>query len=336
MSPELLVAGVILVALLVYTLTGGADFGGGVLDLFARGRSGSAQRKVIDNAIGPVWEANHVWLILVIVLMFVCFPVAFAALSTVLHIPLTLMLIGIVLRGTAFVFRHYDQPRWHQSWSRVFALASVWTPFFLGVSLGAVASGSFEFDATGHVQSNFISEWLAPFPLSVGAFTVALFTLLAATYLTVETDDPEVQEAFRRRALIAAVLTGGCAYVSLGLAASGAPTLFRDLTQHAWSWGFQAATLFLGVALVGSLWTRRYRTARILVVVLVVGVELGWAASHVPFILPPDLTLAEAAAPRNILVNTLRLLALGSVVLVPSFVVLYRVFKGPRFWSLSQ
>ena len=331
-----MVAGVILVALVVYTLTGGADFGGGVLDLFARGKTGSAQRKVIDNAIGPVWEANHVWLILVIVLMFVCFPRAFAAVSTVLHIPLTLMLIGIVLRGTAFVFRHYDQPRWHHSWSRVFALASVWTPFFLGVSLGAVASGSFAFDATGHVQSNFVSEWLAPFPLSVGAFTVALFTLLGATYLTVEAEEADVREAFRSRALVAAVVTAGCAYVSLALAASGAPSLFTDLTQHVWSWGFQALTLALGTGLSASLWSRRYKMARVLVVLLVVAVELGWAASHVPYILPPDLTLADAAAPRNILVNTLRLLAIGSVVLVPSFVVLYRVFKGPRFWSLPQ
>jgi cytochrome d ubiquinol oxidase subunit II len=212
----------------------------------------------------------------------------------------------------------------------------VWTPFFLGVSLGAVASGSFQFDATGHVQSNFISEWLAPFPLSVGVFTVSLFTLLGATYLTVEAAETEVREVFRRRALVAAVLTGGFAYLSLGLAASGAPSLFTDLTQHVWSWGFQAVTLGLGAGLFGTLWTRRYKTARTLVVLLVVAVELGWATSHVPYILPPDLTLADAAAPRNILVNTLRLLAVGSVVLVPSFVVLYRVFKGPRFWSLSQ
>lgn len=335
MSPEWLVAGVILAALVVYTLTAGADFGGGVLDLFARGRTGSAQRKVIDDAIGPVWEANHVWLILVIVLMFVCFPIAFAAVSTVLHLPLTLMLIGIVLRGTAFVFRHYDQPRWHQSWSRVFALASVWTPFFLGVSIGAVASGSFRFDATGHVQTNFVSEWLSPFPLSVGAFTVALFTVLAATYLTVESEDIEVREAFRVRALVAVALTAVCAYVSLGLAVSGATTLFIDLTHHVWSWVFQAGTLVLGGCLTAALWARRYRAARLLVVALVVAVELGWAASHVPYILPPELTLSDAAAPRNILVNTLWLLGFGSVVLVPSFVVLYRVFKGPRFWSLS-
>ena len=170
----------------------------------------------------------------------------------------------------------------------------------------------------------------------MGAFTVALFTLLGATYLTVEAEEADVREAFRSRALVAAVVTAGCAYVSLALAASGAPSLFTDLTQHVWSWGFQALTLALGTGLSASLWSRRYKMARVLVVLLVVAVELGWAASHVPYILPPDLTLADAAAPRNILVNTLRLLAIGSVVLVPSFVVLYRVFKGPRFWSLSQ
>lgn len=335
MTAEWLVVGVLFAGLLVYSLTGGADFGGGVWDLFASGPRARQQRDTIDRAIGPIWEANHVWLILVIVLLFVCFPPAFATISTALHLPLTLMLLGIVLRGTAFVFRHYDLPRWHSSWSRVFALASVWTPFFLGVSLGAVASGTMRHDpVTGHVITDFISDWLAPFPLAVGAFTVSLFALLAAVYLTLEADNHELREDFRRRALVASVFTGLTAYGSLALASLGAPQLYEGLTVGLRAWVFQGGTFLLAVGLVATLWWRQYRASRALVVLLVIAVELGWGTSHLPYVIPPDLTLDNAAAPNNVLTLFLTILGIGSVLLVPSFFVLYRVFKGRRVFRI--
>src|SRR5258707_1940868 len=155
-------------ALIIYALLGGADYGGGVWALFAFGRRAPEQRALIANAIGPVWEANHVWLILVIVMLFTAFPPSFAAISTALHIPLTLLLMGIVLRGTTFTFRSYDvqrddvQPRW----SLVFSIASIITPVLLGITLGAIASGTIR-DENGHVVSGFFSSWLAPFPFAV-------------------------------------------------------------------------------------------------------------------------------------------------------------------------
>jgi cytochrome d ubiquinol oxidase subunit II len=166
LDPVLILAGVITAALIVYALTGGADYGGGVIDLFARGPRAKDLRTLIARAIGPIWEAHHVWLILVIVLTFVCLPKAFAAIMTALHIPLTILLIGVVLRGSAFVFRAYDDPtdEVQRRWSLIFAVASVVSPWALGVTLGAVASGTITFDGAGRVQTDFISAWAAPFP----------------------------------------------------------------------------------------------------------------------------------------------------------------------------
>ena len=141
--PEI-VAGVMMLALNAYALSGGADFGGGVWDLLARGPRREAQRTLIASAIGPIWEANHVWLIIVVVMLFTGFPSAFASLGIVLHIPLSLMLVGIVLRGAAFVFRSYGSGdhAGRRAWGRVFAIASTMTPLLLGAIIGAIASGA--------------------------------------------------------------------------------------------------------------------------------------------------------------------------------------------------
>src|ERR1043165_7715805 len=137
---ENVIAAVTLVSLIVYALMGGADFGGGVWDLLASGPRKQQQRAMIDNAIGPIWEANHVWLILVVVLLFTAWPGAFAGIMTALHIPIAAMLVGIVLRGTAFVFRKYDSRRDNvqKRWSQVFGVSSLFTPFIQGVTLGAL------------------------------------------------------------------------------------------------------------------------------------------------------------------------------------------------------
>src|SRR5712691_10751243 len=151
-------------SLILYALLGGADYGGGVWDLFAFGRRAPEQRALIAKAIGPVWEANHVWLILVIVILFTAFPPAFAAISTALHIPLTLLLIGIVLRGATFTFRAHDVQRDNvqRRWSLVFSIASIITPLLLGIVLGAIASGTIRVE-NGVVVSGFLKSWVAPF-----------------------------------------------------------------------------------------------------------------------------------------------------------------------------
>ena len=180
------VCGALLVALTVYVLTGGADYGGGVWDLLASGPRAAAQRQLIERAIGPIWEADHVWLILVIVILFDAFPPAFAAIMIAMHIPVTLMLVGIVLRGSAFSFRSYGGglERTQIRWDRMFSIASLVTPILLGVIIGAVASGRIPKDPRRF--GDFVWPWMTPFCFAVGVFALALFAYLAAIYATLE------------------------------------------------------------------------------------------------------------------------------------------------------
>jgi len=331
-SLDTVLAVVMMLALVIYVLSGGADFGGGVWDLLARGPRAEAQRKLISRAIAPIWEANHVWLILVIVLLFAAFPPAFAAITTALHIPLTLMLIGIVLRGSAFVFRAYGPPDQHSQrrWSRAFAIASTVTPVTLGITVGAVASGSMPIDpATGTVTTDFISSWLAPFPFAVGALALALFAFLAAVYLAVEAEDgTELQEDFRRRALATAVTVGALALLCLLLAGRGAPRIAAGLTEHAWSVPFHFATGACAATAIWALWRRRYALARRTAIAQVALVVIGWGLAQFPYIVTPDLTFEAAAAPVSVLRAVSLVLGLGGLLILPSFWYLYRVFKA--------
>ena len=285
MSSELLLAGALLVALTLYALGGGADFGGGVWDLFAGGRTGARQREVIARAMGPVWEANHVWLILAIVLLFVCFPMAFAAIGTALHVPLAILLVGIVLRGSAFTFRAYDRSddATQRTWSRVFAIASLATPLTLGMAVGAVASGRLRVaPETGRVLVDFVSSWWAPFPVALGFFTLGLFAVLAAVVLTLETDEPDLRRAFRARALASGVTVGALAFLCLALSRDGAPLVFAGLTSRAHSLPFQFLTGAVALAALAALWRERYEAARVLAIAQVTLVVWGWGLSQYP------------------------------------------------------
>lgn len=332
LDPALIVALVILLSLIIYSLTGGADFGGGVWDLLATGPRARRQRDVIIHAIGPIWEANHVWMIVVIVLMFVAFPQGFAAVMTALHIPITGMLIGITLRGSAFVFRSYGRDSdvdWRR-WSRVFAWSSTVTPLFLGVVIGAVTSGSIQFGPDGRVQTNFISDWLGPFPFAVGFMVLSLFAFLAATYLTLETDDEALQDDFRLRAMGSSVVFGLTAAVAGLLARTHAPHLWSVLAGDTLALVMQAVTAAIALAAMGALWTRRFVIARALAVAQAVLVLLAWGVSQQGYILVGALTIDEAAAPDAVLKPVIVALMLGMMVLIPSFAYLYRVFKAPN------
>ncbi|RKU12030.1 cytochrome BD ubiquinol oxidase subunit II [Candidatus Poribacteria bacterium] len=330
---EIWIAGVMLVSLIIYMLTGGADFGGGVWDLFATGHRAKAQRNLITNALAPIWEANHVWLIVIIVLLFVAFPVAFATIGTALHIPLTLMLIGIVLRGAAFVFRTYDDQsdKTHLRWSRVFAIASVITPIMLGVTLGAVASGTIQVDVeTGTVDTDFFSSWFALFPFAIGFFTLTLCALIAAVYLTLETKDSELQEDFRVRALIAAVSVGAMAGISFVLSAKGAPSIRQGLGNSVWSIPFHLLTGAVAICAIWSIWKRYFQLARVLVPIQVVLIIFGWGLAQFPYLVAPNLTFSNTAAPDSVLRPVLIVIVIGGILLVPAFWYLYAVFKGNR------
>ena len=176
------ICGVLLVALTIYVLTGGADYGGGVWDLLATGPRAHLQRDVLEQAIGPIWEADHVWLILVIVLLFTAFAPAFGAIMIGLHVPLTLMLVGIVMRGSAFSFRSYGGGgnRADREWGRVFAIASIVTPLLLGIVLGAIAAGRVR--AHPDRLADFFLPWMTPFCFAMGLFALVIFAYLAACY----------------------------------------------------------------------------------------------------------------------------------------------------------
>jgi cytochrome d ubiquinol oxidase subunit II len=329
MSLELLVAASMLVSLTFYALLGGADYGGGVWDLFSRGPRADDQRTLIANAIGPIWEANHVWLILVVVILFTAFPVAFATIAIALHIPLTLLLIGIVLRGSAFTFRTYDSQRdsVQRRWSSVFSIASIITPVLLGVIVGSIASGTIHVE-DGTVTSGFIWSWVAPFPLAVGFFALTLFAFLAAVYLTVETTDPELQEDFRRRALVSGVGVGVLALIVFLLAGSYAPKIRAGISASSWAMPLQIATAVCAVGALGALFKRKFRIARLCAAGQVTFILWGWALAQYPYIVEPDITIQSAAAPRETLSLLLVALCAGALVLFPSFYYLFRVFKG--------
>ena len=330
-DPEIWIAGVMLISLILYMLTGGADFGGGVWDLFATGPRAKSQRELISNALAPIWEANHVWLIVIVVLLFVAFPFAFATIGTALHIPITLMLFGIVLRGTAFVFRTYDDQSdtTHLRWSRVFAVASVITPIMLGITLGAVASGTIHANSeTGKVETDFISSWFALFPLAIGFFTLTLCALLAAVYLTLETDDTALQEDFRTRALIAAASVGAMAGISFLLSAEGAPSIRQGLGNSIWSIPFHILTGAVAIGAIWAIWERYFKLARILVPIQVALIIFGWGLAQFPYIVAPNLTFSNTAAADSVLRPVLIIVVIGGIMLIPAFWYLYAVFKG--------
>jgi cytochrome bd ubiquinol oxidase subunit II len=326
---ETIIAGVMIASLVLYALLGGADYGGGVWDLFAFGRRAREQRELIAHAIGPVWEANHVWLILVVVILFTAFPPAFAVIATALHIPITLLLIGIVLRGTAFTFRTYDVQRdeVQRRWSLIFSIASIITPILLGTILGAVASGNIRVE-NGAVTSGFLRAWLAPFPLAVGFFALALFAFLAAVYLTVEAEEGRLQEDFRFRALFAGVAVGLLALFVFVLAGTGAPTVRAGISRSSWALALHILTAIFALGAFYTLWTRRYRAARVCTAGQVTLILLGWAFAQFPYIVEPDISITSAAAPQITLRLLLGALIAGAVLLFPSYYYLFRIFKN--------
>ncbi len=331
MTPADLLGGAILASLVLYALLGGADFGGGIWDLLATGPRKAEQRALVEHAIGPIWEANHVWLILVVVVLFTGFPAAFAAISIALFIPLVLLLLGIVLRGAAFTFRTYDRPqdRVQARWGLVFSASSVLAPVVLGVVVGALASGRLRVAADGAEPF----AWVAPFPLSVGIFAAALFAFLAASYLAVEAQGL-LREDFRRRAILAGLVVFACAVLSGALSWREAPLVFEGLARQPWSVPFHAATGAAAVAAFALLSAGRVRAARAAAVVQVALIVVGWGASQYPYLVVPDLTLASASAPRATQVVLLWALAAGALLLFPALYVLFRVFKGERPFSI--
>jgi cytochrome d ubiquinol oxidase subunit II len=333
MTAALLLGGAMLGALVLYALTAGADFGGGVWDLLASGRSRRAQRALIERAIGPIWEANHVWLILVLVLLFAAFPPAFARIATVLHAPILLLLLCVVARGVAFTFRHYDVRRGavERRWGALFSAGSAGAPFLMGTIVGALTSGRTR-EFAGATLGEPTALWLGLWPVAVGVFTLALFAYLAAVYLCVEARDEggATVPAFQTRALVAWLASALLAVLLLFAARRWAPEVAHGLTSHLWSLPCLAATLAASLLALHGLVRRRFRLARAAAATQVALIVLGWGGSQYPWLVVGEHTLAGAAAHPSVLRALLIALAVGSALLFPSLYYLYRAFKGQR------
>jgi cytochrome d ubiquinol oxidase subunit II len=318
---------VLLVGVLIYAVTGGADFGGGIWDLLASGKRAREQRLEIAQAIGPIWEANHVWLIFVIVLTFTCFPPVFAAISVALYVPLSLILVGIALRGAAFVFRAYahDVVSAQRNWGAVFAISSVATPILFGMCAGAVASGDIRV-IDGEVTSSFWTPWLGPFPIVIGLLAFVSCAYLAAVYLCMDTTGA-LQEDFRKRALGAGVAFAALGTVALPIAWKDAPVIWDGMWERE-VWTLIPAAVILGLATMGAVWTRRFRLARITAVLEVAVLLAGWALAQYPYLVVPDLTYTNSPASDAMLKAALVTYGIGALFLVPSLVLLFTLFKG--------
>lgn len=335
-------AGLALAGLMVYAVLGGADFGGGVWDLCAHGPRKAQQRDAIARAMGPVWEANHVWLIFVVVVLFTAFPYGYAPLGIALFIPFHLALLGIMLRGASFVFRGFrrgapdvmtESRNEHGRtagdpavlWGSIFGVASVISPILLGAVFGVITAGQVRFNADRHVQLETALPWLAPYPLACGLLALATCSYLAAVYLCAETDGA-LRDDFRRRAIVGGTSTAALAIGVLLLARIEAPDFVASLISV---WPVLAGGLVLFALSAWAVFGRRYLLARYFAAGEIVVLLLGWGLAQFPHLVYPDLTLVQAAGP----VTTIRFLVLsvpvGAIVLVPSLWYLFKVFKSP-------
>jgi cytochrome d ubiquinol oxidase subunit II len=308
-----------------YALFGGADFGAGLWDLVAGGpERGSAQRRLIEHAIGPVWEANHVWLIFVLVMLWTGFPEAFAAIASSLYVPLTLVAVGVILRGAGFAFRKaVTGVALERLFGATFAASSVITPFFLGTLAGAVASGRVP---AGVAEAHPVRSWVNPTSVLGGVLAVVVCAYLAAVYLTADArrvGEPTLVEAFRRRALLSGAVAGAVVLGGIGVLHVDAPALFDGLTDRGFA--LVVVSALSGFVSLGCVWQRRFVAARVAAAAAVTAVLWGWAAGQYPDLLTGELTIRQAAADPVTLRAVLLSLAIGAVLVVPALVALYVV-----------
>ena len=318
-------------SLLLYAILGGADFGAGILELFTRKANTQKVRHLTYKAIGPVWEANHIWLILIVVILFVAFPQVYRMLSIHLHIPIMLMLLGIILRGAAFVFRHYDavKDNSQKTYSRAFISASFLTPLFLGITAGATILGKIDPTANDFFAA-YLAPWLNLFSFSVGLFFVSVCAFLAAVFLVGETQDEALKAMFIRQtrmANIAAIASGGLVFASAYWEGLDLSELYLQ-TPIAW------LSVLLATILVPLLWrtlqAEKHATARLLAGTEVALILFGWLWIQFPMMIRLQgggLTLAEVAAPDQVLNAMGWALMGGSLLIFPALYYLFRVFK---------
>ena len=316
-------AAVLWVGVTLYAVFGGADFGAGFWALAAGGgEQGSRARRLIDWAIGPVWEANHVWLIFVLVILWTAFSSAFGAIMSTLFIPLSLAALGIVLRGSGFAFHEVAvRPSIRRLSETLFGISSILTPFFLGTAVGAIASGRVP---PGNAQGDAISSWLNPLSLIIGALFVATGAYLAAVFLISDARrarERDVESYFKRRALVAAALAGVFAIAGAFALRADARYVFDRLTSEGLP--LVLASAACGAAGLVLLLRGARRGIRPLAVAAVVMVVWGWAVGQFPYLLPERLSIAGGAGTGPTLTMVLVVFAVAVVLVLPSLALLY-------------
>jgi cytochrome d ubiquinol oxidase subunit II len=317
------VAVVLFCAVTAYAIFGGADFGAGFWDLVAGGAArGERPRQVIDHSIGPVWEANHVWLIFVFVVLWTGFSEAYASITLTLFVPLSLAAFGIVLRGSSFAFRKtVFRTSYRRNFGAVFALSSILVPYCMGAVAGGIASGRIP---PGGQAGDPWTSWMNPTSILGGVLAVVVVAYLAAVYLVWDARrlaDEAMEEYFRRRAVAAAVVAGVTALIGIFVLRSDARYLFDELASRALPLVILSAVC--GVASLVLLVRRAERGARILAIGAVASLVIGWGVAQWPYILPTSLKVSEAAAPSGTL--TALLVATGgfALIVLPGFILLY-------------
>lgn len=322
-------------AVLLYVLMGGADFGAGVLEFFSTPKNKDRTRKVMYRAIGPVWEANHMWLIIAIVILFVGFPGIYSTLSVYLHIPLTIMLLGIIARGTAFTFRNYDavKDKMQQVYSKTFMYSSVITPLFLGIIAGSAVSGRIDTNAS-HFLEAYIFSWLGFFPVSVGIFTVCICGFLAAIFIIGETRSEEDKIRFVSKSK----------HMSLAAFAAAALVLmaarYENIPLATWLFGNPVSIACVVLAIGSLIWmwasllTMKTRLLRVIAGAQITLLLVAITYEHYPVLINLKNSeglslLVQQGADKTIRSLAIALLA-GSVLILPSLFYLLYSFSGQR------
>jgi cytochrome d ubiquinol oxidase subunit II len=329
MLPEICL-GLVIAGLTAYAVLGGADFGAGLWDLTAGGpERGGRVRGMVQHSMGPVWEANHVWLIFVLVVMWTCFPVAFGSIFSTLYVPMLIATVGIIFRGAAFALRGEAATIGEARFlGALFASSSVLVPFCFGASLGAIGAGEIP---VGNASGDPISSWLNPTGILIGSLAVVTGAYLSAVYLagdSVRAGVPDLARAFRARALGSGVVAGLLAIGGLLVLREDARSLFDGLTSGG-GLAFVIASAIAGGLTLALVWTERYEIARYSAAAAVACVTIGWAFAQSPYLLPDELTLDQAAAGDATLTATLIGIGAGMLVLVPSLYLLFSLtLKG--------
>ncbi len=318
-------------ALYLYCLLAGADFGAGVLELFLNKKDQLSQRKIIDRALGPVWEANHMWLILIVVILFMGFPSIYTTVSIYLHLPLTAMLFGIIARGCSFTFRHYDaiQGRSQKPYTFFFIFSSIWTPFCLGLVTGALVPG--KIGNSTNYYSGYIRPWFSPFPIALGAFTVILFALLASIYLIGEVSQISDRSPLILRAkifIIISVFMGGIVFFAAEL--DGIHLTLKFLHSY-----FSGLCLFIATVSLPLLWWVFNKNwtwiPRMIAGFQIALILAAWLNIQFPVLIhlqnATDLTFFNSKAPEATLRQLSLALCFGSILILPALYYLFRVFK---------